>query len=462
MSAIARDYRERLLVSSADLGLTKGLVLSHLVGFALFCEFALNFIKVEVPFTPVLSVPIRIIALWLVLDRTWRLGPVRLSFWDWSFIGFMLLSSVGAMVNSLDPSLIVGFEGQRNMIGLIINVYLYFLVIREACNRKGFRPDIMLAWFYVAMCWSAVLAILQANEVGGIRDWSLKLYSPQSRETFADKGYGTAAHFNGLAFEMLVATGVAFNPVFRRRPKWWEWLMGLLFLAAFISTESRGGMISFIAAGYATVLFFAYNGARKTALAIVTMVTLAILIWGFIVFALKIERFTRVIEGEKVRSSAYLGTFRYRLDRGQELIKLGLKQPIFGVGRTNIALGSSERLAFQSASAVGGTLDMMYPRMFAEFGIVGIAFLASLILYLLGFIRKSVSSRPFAYSAFICGVIFFVHGFAEYLIFSRGMMMIGVVAALASSPWLVSEKGRLLIRKVRGLDTPDAPTAVPA
>ena len=447
MSAVAgqsaRNFQASLALDNAR---TKGLVLSHALGFALFAEFAFNFIRVEVPFTPILSLPIRLIALWLILDRNWRLGPTRLCLWDWTFIGFMILSTLGVLLSSLDPAIVVGFDAQRNMLGLIFNAYLYFLVVREACNRRGFRPDIMLNWFYVAMCWSAVLGLLQANHVASIRDWSLRLYSPMGRENFADKAYGTASHFNGMAFEMLVACGIAFNPVFRRRPKWWEWLMGLLFLAAFIATVSRGGMITFIVAGYATFLFFFWNGRRGTSMIIFTMITLAILIWGFIVFALKIERFTRVIEGEKVRTSAYLGTFRYRLDRGGELIKLGMKQPIFGVGRTNVALGSSERLAFQSASSVGGTLDMMYPRMFAEFGIVGMLFIFCVIGYLLSFIRRSMAARPFAYSAFICGVILFVHGFAEYLVFSRGMMVIGVVAALATEPWLVSERGRIVQR----------------
>ena len=79
MSAVAgqsaRNFQASLALDNAR---TKGLVLSHALGFALFAEFAFNFIRVEVPFTPILSLPIRLIALWLILDRNWRLGPTRL------------------------------------------------------------------------------------------------------------------------------------------------------------------------------------------------------------------------------------------------------------------------------------------------------------------------------------------------------------------------------------------------
>ena len=70
---IETGERLRLFASSGED--KKGVILSHLIGFALFSEFALNIFKFSLPFTPANSIPVRLILVWLLMDRTGRIGP---------------------------------------------------------------------------------------------------------------------------------------------------------------------------------------------------------------------------------------------------------------------------------------------------------------------------------------------------------------------------------------------------
>jgi hypothetical protein len=84
----------------------------------------------------------------------------------------------------------------------------------------------------------------------------------------------------------------------------------------------------------------------------------------------------------------------------------------------------------------------MYGFVFAQFGLVGLAFLIAIEAYLIGFIRKTTAYRPYAFAAFFVGIAFAVHGLAETLLYQRIFIIMNVLAAYAGSTYLVSEKGR--------------------
>src|SRR5437016_2311090 len=79
----------------------KGLLLSHLIGFCLFAEFTFNFINIEIPFTPPLSIPIRLVAIWLLIDRTGRIGRLRFGPWDWLIWSFVTVTAIGIFINTV-------------------------------------------------------------------------------------------------------------------------------------------------------------------------------------------------------------------------------------------------------------------------------------------------------------------------------------------------------------------------
>src|SRR3569832_1878922 len=181
MASIAaqQNASDRLRTYLPSLEDRKGLILSHLMGFALFSEFALNFFRVSIQQTPITSIPIRLIALWLIIYRTNRTGRLRLGYWDYLIFGFVILSTIGTLVTATtNPLVPIEFEDVRRFVGVILGAYLYFLVGREALQRRGFRPDIVIKWLLAAFAWSAFIGVLQALNLFGARNWSMLYADP--------------------------------------------------------------------------------------------------------------------------------------------------------------------------------------------------------------------------------------------------------------------------------------------
>src|SRR5688500_6849910 len=94
------DVGERLRTFLPSVDERKGLILSHLLGFALFSEIALNVLKFSLPFTPANSIPIRLIAILLLIDRTGRIARLRLGIWDAIILGFVFLCGLGMVITA--------------------------------------------------------------------------------------------------------------------------------------------------------------------------------------------------------------------------------------------------------------------------------------------------------------------------------------------------------------------------
>lgn len=459
MAAIATknfEGSERLRLFERDVADRRGLILSHLLGLALFSEFTLNIFKFSLPFTPANSIPIRLILIWLLIDRTGRIGRIRADFWDYVNVGFVLMTGLGLVITATSsPQVPVSFDDYRKFIGLFTTGYVYFLVAKEGLNRRGFRPDITINWLIAGLSWSALVGLMQAANLLHARQWS-QLYSSANLswlravgdESAASLASGTAPWWNTMALEMLMAFALVFGPVFIRRPKWWEWWIGGLFMMAFIATQSRGGLAAFAACGIATFWWYAFHKKYKIALIIGSVFAVGVAIWLFAVFALKIERFTRTIQGEKVRGSVYAQSIDNRIATQGEAFRIGMKSPIFGTGPSfSLFAGPAGKVDIYSPYAIRGAIDGTYGLVFAQFGLMGIGFLLSMQGYLIAFIRRKVAYRPYAFAAFFVGVAFSVHGVVEYLIYGRPLIILGVLAAYAGSRYLASEKGRLPVRR---------------
>lgn len=460
MAAIAQhlEVGEKLRTFLPSVEDKKGVLLSHALGFALFTEFALNILKFNLPFTPANSIPIRLIVVWLLVDRTGRTGRLRATTWDYLILGFVIITGVGCVFTATSaPGVPVTFEDFRRFVGLFLNSYLYYLVAKEGLNRRGFRPDIVVNWLIFGIGWSALVGILQTLNLLHARQWSMiyanSLLTTAREMSSGDEGSsfatGTATWWTSMALEMLVGFALVFGPTFRRKPLWWEWGLGMMFMGAFIATQSRGGLLALGGCAIGTLLWYLYHRRYFVATVIGAVFGVAVAIWVLAVFALKIEKFTISLQGEKVQGSAYLQSVTGRFQQQKELVNIGLKQPFFGTG-PNFALlaGPSAGFSIWSPYSHTGPVDTMYGYTFAQFGVVGLAFLVCIQGYLIGFMRRATAYRPYAFAAFFVGVAFTVHGLAEFLLYSRAYIVMNLLAALAGSSELVNEAGKPAFRRV--------------
>jgi hypothetical protein len=81
----------------------------------------------------------------------------------------------------------------------------------------------------------------------------------------------------------------------------------------------------------------------------------------------------------------------------------------------------NENTSFYSTASVPGKLDVTYPLLFAQFGIVGIVYMLALTGFFLRFILKRYVLHPYALLAFCTGVALAVHSFSEMLLLSELM-----------------------------------------
>lgn len=444
LQELARKRGNPFSSLSRPYGDVKGLVLSHFLGLSFLFTFGFDRVIKEniTGFYPT-ETPIRLIALWLLLDRNWRVGRVRLSLWDWAYLLIIFITGLGLIYNSLVPSLPISFEFYRRWVGEISKYYLAFLVVRESCHRVGFRPDIALNWFLLAMCYSAALGIAQSMDLFGLRKWSYDFYRMiigmgMSGPTAAR---GTATHANSLAFELLVAMAVLVGRMFWRRPKLYEVGMLVLFIIALGTTQSRGGLTAFFAAAAGAVLYLMVN--RRPGLGITIAGASAILaMFGLLLVELyNIERFKRVIYGETVTSAKGFGSFEARIQGRQAAGRIFERFPLFGSSPTSLFY-FNRAVKYFSVYSSRQIVDGIYVRMLADAGIFGLIFVLVAIGYLLSFIRPRMATRPYAFAAFICGIAIATYGVAENFLVTRGVIIVSALVALSTVPAIVTERGR--------------------
>lgn len=437
-------------------GYAKGLWLSNLLGFALFFTFTFDrVIRENLPGVYPTEMPMRLIALWLILDRNWRVGRVRLVLWDWAYILLIVITGFGLIANSLRPELPVDVEFYRRWVGELSKYYLAFLVVRESCHRVGFRPDIMFNWLLVALGYSAALGIAQSMDIFGLRAWSYDFYNMvmgmgMSGPTAAR---GTATHANSLAFELMIGMAVLVGRMFWRKPKLWEIALFCIMIGALGSTQSRGGLIAFLAGALGCVIYLFVN--RRPGLGFsIAGATLALIVLGLGIIELyNIKRFQAVIYGEQVRSASGLGSFQDRIEGRRTAMNIFSRYPLFGSSPTGVFY-FNRNFQYYSPLASRRIVDGIYFRMPADAGIFGLLFVLTLIGYMISFIRPSMSKRPYAFAVFICGIVIATHGLAENFLVTRGVIIVSCIVAITTVPGMVTERGREASRLSDGVRSP--------
>lgn len=461
-AATAQALRARL--AGHEYGFQKGLILSHLIGVALFVHFALDRVipDLVVGFYPT-DIAWRLIAVWLVLDRNWRISRYRMGLWDWIYLVFILITMVGMIYNTTLPQLPITYFGYRTWAAQVASYLLVFLVVREACVRNGFRPDISIKWLMVAFGLSAGIGILQGIDFPGFREFSWKVYNQRFFEGMSqpNQARGTADHANACAFEMLVAMIIVLGQMLRRKPKVYEFVLVGLFGGCLIATQSRGGLIAFFALCAGIIIYMMWN-RRIWAGTTMLAVTASLLVAGLAVVEIyNIEKFKRVLYGERVKSNVGLGSFMDRLEGRQHALKLINAFPVFGTG-PNSLLYYNPRYLYGSKYGTGKVVDGVYWRLWADTGIAGLLFAACLIAYLLSHVRRDLAHKPFTLTVFLFGVVIATHGIAENFILTRGFYAVQVIVALSVIPLIRTERGRLLPEPAGSPVRPTVRPALPA
>src|SRR5947207_2277396 len=133
MSVAQFSIRERLRT-----GLTgsnrKGTLLSHLLGLILASEFVVGSAAgVTIPyvslplFTDWLDFPLRMLGIWLIVDRNWRVGRLKVGLWDVLAIAFPIIVGLAYPITALDPSVMADFDSYKRFIGTALRFYLIYL-----------------------------------------------------------------------------------------------------------------------------------------------------------------------------------------------------------------------------------------------------------------------------------------------------------------------------------------------
>ncbi|MEZ0324793.1 MAG: O-antigen ligase family protein [Fimbriimonas sp.] len=438
MSAVAAPLRNRDWYESYVSTFPKGRVLSHLLGMVIASQFVVSGAAHEhIPYaklplnTAWLDVPLRVILLWLILDRNWRIGKLKFTAWDAIALGFPVIVGLAYPFSVSDPTIGASADGFKAFFGDMLRFYTVFILVREGHLRAGFNGRTVLNWVMLGLSASAGLALLQAANVGGVRKWSEEFFDQHrtfnQNETY--RARGTAQHWNGFASEMVVGLLIAASALQFRKLKWWEYGFGTLFVLGLLVSTSRGGYATLFITIAAAGVFFLFTKRPKTGGIILGTLAISVLAFSAIVVSAKVELFKDLLVPPKVES-ADIGSLKYRMEQGRKLMKVGMQHPIFGTGPSE-RLYFNEHTTFFSSSSVPGKLDVTYPLLFAQFGIVGILYMLALTGFFLRFALRRYILHPYALLAFCTGVALAVHSFSEMLLLSELMYLVAIVAALA-------------------------------
>ena len=179
MSAVAAPLRNRDWYESYVSTFPKGRVLSHLLGMVIASQFVVSGAAHEhIPYaklplnTAWLDVPLRVILIWLILDRNWRIGKLKFTAWDAIALGFPVIVGLAYPFSVSDPTIGASADGFKAFFGDMLRFYTVFILVREGHLRAGFNGRTVLNWVMLGLSASAGLALLQAANVGGVRKWS--------------------------------------------------------------------------------------------------------------------------------------------------------------------------------------------------------------------------------------------------------------------------------------------------
>lgn len=434
----------------ADRSGVRGVVLSHLIGIAILIQFVLErAVTFELPYNRIVDLPIRLIIVWLLLDRIGRIGRVKVNAWDWLHLFFLSAYGFASVYADLFMSRDTGLINYITWSLQVVQPYFYFLAVREGLNRKGFRVDIVLRWiiFTVAVC--CAIALLQALDIANMRYHINEFYAQRKAESQMEgpsapwQARGVAAHANTMAMIILFGMVALVAYVNQRKLGWIELASGALFMGTLFATYSRTGIVTAAIMGGAFVLLLVLQQRYRAAFLV--LFGLAGLLFAFVsaVFAFNIERYQVFVKGvgvvKKEPSRGLYGVYA-RQESFNKAIELGSKYPITGVSPASSLL-NRQRIITSSPYAFDGLVLNVFAYTFVQFGMYGLTYLFGILGVCLSFLRYARTKQTFAAPAFFAGVVLFATGMTENTLFALApMIIVNVVMAAALNKVVATEK----------------------
>jgi hypothetical protein len=423
----------------------KGVALSHALGISLFVAMALDRVwRIQMPLLPFLKpvdLPILLTALWLILDRRGRIGTVKISWVDYLFLGFVAVQALSYLYSDLFLIRFSGFWVFADVAWQVWRPYLFFIVVREGLVRRGFRADIALYWLLAAFAFSALIGLMQARNVPGVREWSYNFYKQRIDEMAMDgpsaqwQAKGVTPHANTMAHTMWLALAVWVGMIWRRRPRPVEILLGLLLFAALVATYSRAGVIAITAIAVALVIFMAARKMYKQASITLTFVLIGAAVSVMLIWGLNIERLKPLVGGaSKVVRIEELGGWNQRIRNSVRAVEVGMRSPFFGVqpvGSIINNLGNVSRTSY----SFPGKLDNSYSLSWVNYGVFGPLFIVAFLFILLRTLLPKYGKSGLAVSTFLIGIGYLIHFNTENLLFIPTMMVPLLVLALVEQDY---------------------------
>ncbi|HZH98603.1 MAG TPA: hypothetical protein VEX38_06500, partial [Fimbriimonadaceae bacterium] len=341
----------------------RGLIMSHLIGFCVFIQIVVDRgIRFDLPYNRGVDIPIRLIAVWLLLHRMGRYRRLRATGWDWIHLGFLALYGFALVYAEVFMTRDSGLLNYLQWISMTFQGYIYFLVVREASARRGFNPSVLVRWVVWSLGIACVIALLQALDFAGLRNLINEFYNQRAAEMKMQgpsapwQARGPMAHANAMASLLIVGSVYLVVLGFMKKLRWWDYIIGFVIVATLFATYSRLGIVSGAVLCFALVLvFFVQRRYHAGGIALFGYLSLIVLFIAA-VFIFDVQRYKVLVVGEgTVRNNEAAGVTGWytRRESIDKAIELGSRYPITGVNAATSSL-NQEMIIVKSAYTFEG------------------------------------------------------------------------------------------------------------
>ncbi len=441
---------------------SRGNIAAHLLGLAFLFQFVLEraFTFESIPFTSLIQIPMRLIAIWLILDRVGRKGRFKIRTWDYIHLVFMAVFGIILVYADLKMNRPTGLGNYVSWISNFFYAYTWGLLVREAALRPGFSFNILTRWMLITFTVLCVIALSQALNVAGARGLIDRFYHQREAELHMEgpsepwQARGASPHANSLAILLLTGFGVVIARFSLKKFDWFDWTAGVLMVATIFATYSRTGMVGLFAIAIAVVITLVRE--KKIYASMVSLFVLFSLtaLFAGAVFAFNIKRYKILVEGEgqvKNLAANQVGSWYLRGKTINKAIEKSKQYPLTGIEAASQVV-NNVRVISRDPYSVEGMLLNIYVFAFLSYGIWGLLFIGG--LYACLFAQLITVRHKMSRALFVMGVMLAVTGISENVLFTTQVMTI-INILMAAQLHLAP---RRVIARRRAFAEPVAPT----
>lgn len=306
----------------------------------------------------------------------------------WYFLLYIIVLLVSNVYNMYSPVESTGISGMLAEIVKITTNALYFFVAYNAINKEGAGTrKVFFSWIAGLYLFILYGLYAQISQMLDIIPWTFNhtiINHKRFLGTLTDPN--AAALYLSISF-FIVLIGIEYLFI-SNRYRIWLYVTNAFVLICMILTQSRGGMIGFICALVLWILLNIKCFIRYTHMALLAIcLFLSIFVIDTAYFSNKIllHFYQRI---EDIDTSLESGALHTRYHLSMAAMRIGIANPVIGIGRGNFPLNSEPYLIEQGADMEirAGTFRNAIPHntlagVFSETGFIGL--LSFLSLYII-------------------------------------------------------------------------------